>query len=45
MSDEMTESEQMAGFVKWARANAIDTDILTDDEIFEYVCRYIKAAG
>jgi len=45
MSDEMTESEQIAGFVKWAQANGIPTDALTDAKLFEYVCRYIKAAG
>lgn len=45
MSDEVTESTLIAGFIQWARANAIQTDVLTDDEIYEYVCRYLKAAG
>ena len=45
MMSEMTESELIAGFVKWAQANAIPTDTLTDDEMYEYVCRYIRAAG
>ena len=44
MSDK-TESELIAGFVKWARANAIPTDTMTDAELYEYVCRYQKAAG
>lgn len=45
MSDELTEAEQIAGFVRWARANAIPTDTMSDAELFEYACRYIKAAG
>ena len=44
MSD-MTESELIAGFVKWARANAIPMDMMTDAELFDYVCRYLTAAG
>ena len=42
---EVTESELIAGFVKWARANAISTETMTDEELFEYTCRYLKAAG
>ena len=42
---EMTESELIAGFMKWVQANTIPIDTLTDDEMYEYVCRYIRAAG
>ena len=45
MSDEPTESELIAGFVKWAQVNAIPTDALSYEEIEEYICRYLKAAG
>ena len=45
MSDELTESELIAGFVKWANVNAIPTDSLSYEEIEEYICRYLKAAG
>ena len=44
MSNEI-ESELIAGFVKWAQANAIPTDTMTDAELYEYICRYQKAAG
>ena len=42
---EPTKSELIAGFVKWAQANAINTSVLTDAELYEYVCRYMMAAG
>lgn len=45
MSEEVSESTLIAGFVKWAQANAIQTDVLTDAELYEYVCRYLRAAG
>ena len=45
MSDETTESELIAGYIKWAQVNAIPTGALSYDEIYEYICRYLKAAG
>ena len=45
MSDEPTESELIAGYIKWANVNAIPVDSLSYDEIYEYICRYLKAAG
>ena len=42
---EVKEDQLLSGWIRWARVNKIDTEVLTDDEIFEYVCRYLTAAG
>ena len=45
MSDEVTESELIAGFIQWASVNAIPLHEHSYEEIEEYILRYLKAAG
>ena len=43
--DNVSESDLIAGFVKWANVNRIPVNSLSYEEIYEYICRYLKAAG
>ena len=43
--EEPTETELIAGYIKWANANRIPMSSMSYDEIYEYICRYLKAAG
>jgi len=42
---EPTEPELVAGFIRWAQVNRIPVDSLSYEEMYEYICRYMKAAG
>ena len=39
------EQELIAGFLKWAQKNSISVAKYSYDELYEYICRYLKAAG
>ena len=45
MSDEPTESELIAGYIKWAQVNCINISSYSYEETYEYICRYLTAAG
>lgn len=43
--EEVTEATLIAGFIKWAQMNRIPLYAFSYSEIYEYICRYLKAAG
>ena len=43
--DIQEEQELIVGFLQWARVNGIRVERYSYGEIYEYMCRYLKAAG
>ena len=43
--DRQEEQELIAGFIKWAQVNGIHVSRYSYGELYEYICRYLKAAG
>ena len=40
-----TEQELIAGFLRWAQKNSISVAHHSYDELYDYIYRYLKAAG